>query len=171
MEYIWKDRERCAMSLCYKVSPELNMVLYIGEGLLRPSDFFVLEEAVFLENHRQHDMITLVDALDITTYFELEDIHRFIDNILNTAKNGIKPGPYVMITQDQGIHVLAKAVELMAGTVDLKIKVCDTLEDAITGLGLSDHKQEIIQLWKECKAASSRADGTLAKIETLKKAS
>lgn len=159
------------MSLCYRISPELNMILYIGEGFLRPCNFFALEKAAFLENDRPCGMITLVDALGISTYFDLEDVKCFIDNIIHFEKKGMEPGPYVMVTQDQGIHVLAEAVNLMAGKVDLKIKICDTLEDAIIALGLSDHKPEVIQLWKECKIESSRSDHTLAKIEILKQTS
>ena len=143
------------MSLRYKISPELNMILYIGEGYSTPSEFFALEEAVFLKHPRQRGMITLVDALELSTSFELHDIRRFIDNIKGLAKNGMEPGPYLMLTRDRGLHLLADAAQLMAGKIDLKARMYHTLRDVILALGLSDHEKEIIQLWNECKSEPS----------------
>ena len=136
------------------------MVLYIGDGLLRPSDFFALEKTVFLEHQRKCGMITLVDLLEASTFFELDDIHRFIDNIRGMAKDGIEPGPYIMLTKDRGLHLLADAAQLIAGRIDLKARMYHTLRDAITTLGLSDREPEIIQLWNECKLESSKSCAT-----------
>ena len=151
------------MSLCYRMNCELNMILYIGRGLLRPDDFFALEKTALPGDQRQPGLITLVDALDVSTCFEREDIHHFIDNIHGLIKNGREPGPYVMLTNDWGIHLLAQAVTLMSSKIDLKIRIYTTLEEAITELGLSDHKQEIIQLWNECNLESSETSGRLQK--------
>jgi hypothetical protein len=156
------------MSLHYKISPELNMILYIGEGYSTPSEFFALEEAAFLKHPRQRSMITLVDALDLSTSFELNDIHRFIDNIKELAKNGMEPGPYLMLTRDQGLHLLADAAQLLAGKVDLKARMYHTLQDVIIVLGLSDHEKEVIQLWNECKSESSGTRDDIANIQTVK---
>ena len=152
------------MALCYKISPELNMILYIGKGYATPSDFFALEKAAFLTYPRQRGMITLVDALELITAFELNDIRHFIDNIKTLTRNGMEPGPYFMLTRDWGLHVLADAAKLMAGNVDLKAKMYYTLQEAIVALGLSDHEEEIIQLWNECKLESSRTRGDVAHI-------
>ena len=158
------------MSLCYKISPELNMILYVGKGYSSPSDFFALEKAAFLKHPRRPGMITLVDALELSTSFDLTDIHHFIDNIKSMTKNGMEPGPYVMVTRDWGLHLLADAATLMAGKVDLKARMYHTLEEAIVALGLSDHKKEIIQLWNECRVESSRISGYIATIKTQKQA-
>ena len=145
------------MSLCYKISLELNMILYVGEGSSSPSDFFALEKAAFLEYPRQPGMITLVDALDLSTSFDLDDIHHFIDNIMTMAKNGMEPGPYFMITKDWGLHLLADAANLIAGQFDLKARMYYTLQEAIVALGLSDHQQQVIQLWNDCRLESQKA--------------
>lgn len=156
------------MSLCYKISPELNMILYVGKGYSTPSDFFALEKTAFLKHPRQRGMITLVDALELLTAFELPDIHRFIDNIDRMTKNGMEPGPYIMLTRDRGLHVLADAAKLLAGKVDLKARMYYTLPESIIALGLSDREQEVIQLWEECKIESSRTGGNAANIHALK---
>ena len=152
------------MSLCYKISPELNMILYIGEGYSTPSDFFALETAAFLKHRRHLGMITLVDALELATSFDLNDIYRFIDNIARMAKDGMEPGPYIMLTRDGGLHLLADAAQLLAGKVDLKARMYHTLEEAVVALGLSDRKREVIQLWHECKLEASRTSGNQAII-------
>jgi hypothetical protein len=151
------------MSLCYKISPELNMILYVGEGYSSPSDFFAVEKAAFLAHPRQRGMVTIVDALDLSTSFDLHDIRRFIDNIQGLAKNGLEPGPYFMLTRDQGLHLLADAAQLLAGKVDLKARMFHTLQDAIVALGLWDHEKEIFQLWNECKIESCRIISEAAK--------
>jgi hypothetical protein len=112
-------------------------------------------------------MITLVDLLEASTSFDLNDIHHFINNIDYMAKNGMEPGHYFMLTKDAGLHLLAKAVNLMAGNVDLKAGMYYTLQDAITALGLSDREPEIIQLWNECKIESAKIWGNLANIRNL----
>ena len=159
------------MSLCYKISPELNIILYVGKGYSTPSDFFALEKTAFLKHPRPRGMITLVDALELSTAFELPDIHRFIDNIDRMAKNGMEPGPYIMLTRDRGLHVLADAAKLIAGKVDLKARMYYTLQESIIALGLSDRRQEIIQLWDECKIESSRTSGNAATNHALKQGS
>lgn len=143
------------MPLCYKVSPELNMILYVGIGYSSPSDFFALEKSAFLEHPRPCGMITLVDALELCTSFDIQDIRRFIDSIDGMVKNGMEPGPYIMLTRDWGLHLLADAAQLLAGKLDLKARMYHTLEEAIGALGLSDRKEEILQLWEECKLESS----------------
>jgi hypothetical protein len=115
-------------------------------------------------------MITLVDLLEASTYFEVDDIHRFIDNIGGMAKNGMEPGPYIMLTKDWGLHLLVHTADLLAGKVDLKARMYHTLQDAITGLELSEREQEIVQLWNECKRESSRASGNLVNTKNLKQA-
>ena len=139
------------MPLCYKVSPELNMILYIGKGYLTPPDFFSLEEAAFHKLPRPKGIITLVDLLEASTSFELDDIHHFINNINRMAERGLEPGPYVMLTNDWGLHLLAQAVNLMPSKVDLKARMYATLHEAIDKLGLSKREQEIVQLWNECR--------------------
>jgi hypothetical protein len=143
------------MPLCYKLSPELNMILYVGRGYASPSDFFALEEAAFREQPRPRGMITLVDALELHTAFDLHDIHQFIDNIASMAKNRTEPGPYIMLTRDWGLHLLVDAAQLMAGSLDLKARTYYTLEEAVVALGLADHRREILDLWEECKLEAS----------------
>jgi hypothetical protein len=144
------------------------MILYVGEGYSTPSDFFALEKTAFLKHPRNRGMITLVDAIELSTSFDLNDIHHFIDNIDRMAKNGMEPGPYIMLTKDWGLHLLADAAKLMAGKVDLKARMYYTLQEAIVALGLSDHKGEVIQLWNECRIESSRTCGDIANLKTLK---
>ena len=143
------------MPLCFKISPELNMILYIGEGYSSPSDFFALEKTAFLKYPRKRGMITLVDALELCTAFDLSDVRHFIENIDQMVKNGMEPGPYIMLTRDRGLHLLADAAQLLAGKLDLKARMYYTLEEAMVALRLSDRKEEILRLWEECKLESS----------------
>jgi hypothetical protein len=138
------------MPLYYKISEELNMILYVGQGVLHPSDFYALERVVLAENHRKPGMITIVDALHVSTSFTWPDVHNFISHLNSMTR--LEAGPYIMLTLDRGIHLLAQAANLIIGKPEMKIHVHDTLEDVIRAFGLADHKREIIQFWQECRA-------------------
>ena len=77
----------------------------------------------------------------------------------------MEPGPYIMLTRDQGLHLLADAAQLLAGKVNLKARMYHTLQDAIVAPGLSDHKTEIIQLWNECRNESSKTREEMANLQ------
>jgi hypothetical protein len=147
------------MTLCYKIDPEVNLILYIGEGNLKPSDFYAAEKAAFAYHRREPGMITLVDALDVSTSFDMDDVHTYLEHVTNIKKNGTEPGPYIMITRDTGIHLMAQAVNLMTNILEFKIRVFHSLRDAIADLGLSDEEAGISKLWNECRSELERVQG------------
>jgi hypothetical protein len=147
------------MALCYKIDPALNLILYIGEGELTPADFYAAEKSAFEKNKRDRSMITLVDALNVSTSFDMEDVRVYLDHITSIKRNETDPGPYIMITRDTGIHLLAEAVNLITNQPELKIRIYYSLQEAIADLGLSDYGAEIHQLWKECRSEVERVRG------------
>jgi hypothetical protein len=58
----------------------------------------------------------------------------------------------------------AAFAQLLAGKVDRKARMYHRLQDAIVALGWSDHKKEIIQLWKECVKESSKTREEIANL-------
>ena len=70
-----------------------------------------------------------------------------------------------MITEDWGLHLMAEAARLMAVDLDLKARMYFTLQEAIAALGLSDHRDEIIPLWEECKLELKRTSGATRNIK------
>ena len=138
------------MPLRYKINEELNMILYIGHGVLHPSDFYALENSAFVEKHRQPGMITLVDALDVSTSFNFGDVQDFFNHLKSMGRK--ETGPYIMLTLDQGIHLLARAANLITGNTEMQIHIYYTLEDVIRAFEWTDHKEEILQFWLACKS-------------------
>lgn len=141
------------MPLQYKICEKPNVILYVGQGILRPSDFYTVESRLLAEKRHKPGTITLVDVLDVSITFSWDDINTFLDHLQSMAH--YEAGPYIMLTLDQGLHLLAKATNLITNKADLQIHVYYNMEDVIRAFGLTEHKQEIFQCWRECKSEFS----------------
>jgi hypothetical protein len=138
------------MPLYHKIHEKLNLILYVGEGTINASDFYTVESRLLAENRQKPGRITLVDVIDVAITFSWDDINTFLDHLKSMAR--YQAGPYIMITRDKGLHLLAQATNLIISKADLQIHVYYNMEDAISACELSEHKQEILQMWHECKS-------------------
>ena len=139
------------MPLRYYISPELNIILFIGEGLLTGSEFFKVADLVEHDERRKWGMITIVDALSAETDFELEDMHHAIDFTNNLSQKGIEPEQVVVLTHSKGIQLISNAIKILSSKVPIKFDVYNTLDELISSLGFLEHKQEFIQFYNESK--------------------
>lgn len=137
------------MPLHYEICEELNLVLYIGEGLISSSDFYSAESRLLAEKRLKPGRITLVDMLNVSITFSWDDINAFLDYLKSMAQ--YEAGPYILLTLDQGLHLLAKATNLITSKAELQIYVYHNIEDAISAFGWTAHKHEILQFWHESK--------------------
>ena len=51
------------MSVSYNISPELNIILYVCEGLVSGSDLFNTAEIIFKDKRYKYGMVILIDLL------------------------------------------------------------------------------------------------------------
>ena len=139
------------MPLRYYISPELNIILFIGEGLLTGSEFFKAADLVEHDERRKWGMVTIVDALSAEVDFELEDMHHVIDFTNNLSQKGLEPEQVVVLTYSKGIQLISNTIKMLSSKTPVKFDVFNTLDELISSLGFSEHKQEIIQFYNESK--------------------
>ena len=140
------------MSICYNISPELNMLIYICKGLITPAEFFNMTNTASLDTRRKHGMMTVIDILSAEVDFELKDMHYVIDLTNDMAAKGLEPESIVVLTQSKGMHLVGEAMESLPSKAKLKLNMLYSLDDVITSFGLSEFRQEVIQFWEESKS-------------------
>ena len=145
------------MPIRYCISPELNIILYIGEELMTGSEYFNAAGLAYLDERRKWGMITIVDILSVETDFDLEDMHHAIDFSKNLPQKGLEPEQVVLLTNSKGISLISNAIKMMSNTIAIKLDVVNTLDDLTSLLGFSERKQEFIQFYNECKFRKQEA--------------
>jgi len=140
------------MSICYNINPELNMLIYICEGLITPTEFFKMADTAFLDTRRKLGMLMVIDILSAEVDFELKDMHYVIDVTNDMAAQGLESDSIAILTQSKGMHFVGEAMKFLPSKAKLKINMFDTLDDAITSFGLLEFRQEVIQFWEESKS-------------------
>ena len=138
------------MPICYNISPELHMVVYLCRGVITAPEVFATTDLIFVDRRRQPGLITIIDLLTAVEDLYPEDLNEVIKRIDRTADDGFVPGPIVIISRSQGIHLWADALNLLPSRVPFRIGTFNTMEDAITSLGLLESREEIIRFWQEC---------------------
>ncbi len=139
------------MPIRFTISPELNIILYIGEGLMTGSEFFKAANLAEHDERRKWGMITIVDVLSAGLDFELEDMQLVINYTNNLPKKGLEPEQYVVLTHSKGIRLIGDTIKMLSSEVPIKFDVFSTLDDLISSLVFSEHKQEFIQFYNESK--------------------
>ena len=139
------------MPIRYYISPELNIILFIGEGLMTGSEFFKAAESTKYDEHRKWGMTTIVDALSAETDFELEDMHLAIDFTNNLSTKNLEPEQVAVLTNSKGIQLISNAMKILPSKVPIKFDVFNTVDELISSLGFSERKQEFIQFYNESK--------------------
>ena len=139
------------MPIRYRISPELNIILYVGEKILTGSEYFKAAELASLDEHRKWGMTTIVDILSVEADFDLEDMHRAIDFSKNLPQKGLEPEQVVLLTHSKGIYLISNALKMMSDKISIKVDAVSTLDDLISLLGFSERRQEFIRFYNEFK--------------------
>lgn len=131
------------MTTRYTILPELNLILYVCEGVITREEFYSVQEEVI---HHKDDVPHMISILDLTRAsldFNLDDMKYAIEWSRTKIEQGHKFGPMAIITLDKGIKLVVDTLNLMSTKVDMDIKAFGSIEQAIAYLGL-DHQQQIV---------------------------
>lgn len=137
------------MPVRYNISPELHIVIYVCRGLITAAEVFATANTVFVDKRRRPGLITIIDLLYAVENLYLEDLYETTRRIEKKADEGFVPGPIVLLSRSKGIQVLADAIQLLPSRIPFRMGVFHTMEDAITSLGLSELREEIIEFWHD----------------------
>jgi len=136
----------------YNISSELNIIIYVCEGLVTGSDLFKTAGIIFKDERYKYGMVLLIDLLAATLDFELQDLRRAITETNATKEKGLEPEQIIILSQNASIHLVCETLNLLSSKDAMRLSAFYTLERALTNLDLTTHQQEIIQFWHESKA-------------------
>lgn len=144
------------MPVRYNISSELNIILYVCEGVVTGPDLFNTAGIIFKDKRYKYGMMLLIDLLSATLDFELQDLRRAITETNAIKEKGFEPEQIIILSQSAGIHLVCEALNLMSSKDAIRLGAFDTLERAIITLDLTTHQQEIFQFWHESKAVGQK---------------
>lgn len=142
------------MPIRYYINPELNLILFIGEGLVTGSDYFKTAEIAFQDKLRKWGMVTIVDLLSCETDFELQDMRFAIEFTNNLSRKMLEPEQVIALTSSKAIRLITDSLKLMPSKVPIKLDLFSTIEELIVFLNISDRKQEFMIFYDQCKNES-----------------
>ncbi len=147
--------ELMGMPVHYNISPELKTVMYICRELVSGADIFRASDKVFRDKRRVPGLITIIDFLSAVENIQLGELQEAIRRIESSAERGFPAGPIVILSQSRGMQILVDTINLLPQKVPFKVKIVYTLEEAISLLGLSESREELIRFWQESLSLSA----------------
>ncbi len=139
------------------ISSEINIIIYVCEGLITGSDLFKTAGIIFKDKRYKYGMVLLIDLLSATLDFELEDMRRVITETNATKENGLEPEQIIILSQSTGIHLTCNTLNLLSINDALKLSAFHTLKQALISLDLKMPQQEIIRFYHESKAVGQKS--------------
>src|SRR5690349_19157547 len=116
------------MPVSYSISSELNIIIYVCEGLVTGSDLFKTAGIIFKDERYKYGMVLLIDLLSATLDFELHDLRRVITETNATKEKGLEPEQIIILSQSTGIELACKTLNLLSSKDAMKLSAFDTLE-------------------------------------------
>jgi hypothetical protein len=143
------------MPVNYNISPGLKMVIYYCSGVITISEIFkALESAVF-DKRRISGLITMIDYSDAVENVQWGEWKELISRTESLIDRGILTVLLVLISHSTAMRLLVDVINMLPRKVPFRMQVVSTVADAISLLGLSESKEEVIQLWNESKSLSA----------------
>lgn len=137
------------MPIRYSIHPELNMILYIGEGVVTAQEFFKAAKAASQDSRRKWGMTNIIDMLGAEEDFDLQDIRQAIENSKSFLRQGLQLEPMAVLSYSTGIRLIADAVKMMADGIQMEFDVYGSIEESLPSLGYSHCMEEALSFY-EC---------------------
>ena len=86
------------MPVSYNISSELNIIIYVCEGLITGSNLFKTAGMTFKDKRYKYGMVLLIDLLSATLDFDVEDLHRAITETNAAKEKGLEPEQIIILS-------------------------------------------------------------------------
>jgi len=139
------------MPIHYHINPELNLILFIGEGLVTGSDYFKTAEIASQDKLRKWGMVTIVDLLSAETDFELQDMRFAIEFTNSLSRKSLEPEQVIAITSSKAIKLISDSLKLLPSKVPIKLDLVETIDELISFLGITEQRQDFLIFYESCK--------------------
>ncbi len=139
------------MSIRYYINPELNIILFVGKGIVTGSEYFKAAGIATEDKLRKWGMVTIIDVFSVETDFDLQDMKHAIEFNNELPKKGLEPEQVILLTESKGMHFIDEAIKALSSKIPIKFDVVSTLDELISLLNISERKQEFISFYNKCK--------------------
>lgn len=132
------------MPIHYTINEKLNIAVILCEGSFLAQEYFAVMRTLAKEPNYKEGMLKIVDLYAAREEFDLADMRESLAYNESSVKAGRQLDHTVVLSYSRGVHEFVKTMKLLSGKTPIKFDAFTTLEEAITELGLSEQRQEIL---------------------------
>ncbi|MFM8370441.1 MAG: hypothetical protein ACKOBD_16960 [Chloroflexota bacterium] len=134
------------MLFSYEIDAELGLIIFIMTGDITLNQLVDLEQATFNDPARRPNMKIIADMRLASLDVDMDSIKRFLARNRELNRTGWELEMTAVVTHNRMLVTLAEAYELMGIDLPLKLRISDTLEDAVEWLQLSEVKDHVLAI-------------------------
>ena len=134
------------MLFSYEIDAELGLIIFIMTGDITLNQLVDLEQATFNDPARRPNMKIIADMRLASLDVDMDSIKRFLARKRELNRTGWELEMTAVVTHNRMLVTLAEAYELMGIDLPLKLRISDTLEDAVEWLQLSEVKDHVLAI-------------------------
>ena len=129
-----------------EIDAELGLIIFIMTGDITLNQLVDLEQATFNDPARRPNMKIIADMRLASLDVDMDSIKRFFARNRELNRTGWELEMTAVVTHNRMLVTLAEAYELMGIDLPLKLRISDTLEDAVEWLQLSEVKDHVLAI-------------------------
>ena len=98
------------MPVIYKIFPEQDLIIYVGMGLITPTEFFKVGDEVLQNSHTKENMMVILDFFNAELETSVADIHLAIFKNKEAKELGKGIGQTAVYTRSAAMKFLGEAL-------------------------------------------------------------
>lgn len=134
------------MLFSYEIDAELGLIIFIVAGDITFNQLVDLEQATFNDPARRPNMKIIADMRLASLDVDMDSIKRFLARNRELNRTGWELEMTAVVTHNRMLVTLAEVYELMGIDLPLKLRISETLEDAVEWLQLSEAEDHVLAI-------------------------
>ena len=134
------------MPVIYNIFPELDLIIYVGTGVVTPAEFFRVGDEVLQNPQVTENLKVILDFFNATIDTSVSDIHLAIVKNIEAKRLGKEIGQTAVYTSSSGMKLLGEALRQISFDAVHNFGVFHNQHDAIKWLGL--HEELVLARWE-----------------------
>ena len=126
------------MPVIYKIFPEQDLIIYVGMGLITPTEFFKVGDEVLQEPNAKENMKVILDFFNAELETSVADIHLAIFKNKEAKELGKGIGQTAVYTRSAAMKFLGEALRQISFDSVTNFSIFHNRRDAIQWLGLPE---------------------------------
>ena len=134
------------MPVIYHVFPEHNLIIYVGTGVITPTEFFMVGDEVLQNPHAKENMKVILDFFNAELDTSVSDIRLAIFKNKEARALGKGIGQTAVYTRSAAMKFLGEALRQISFDSVTNFSIFHNQRDAIQWLGLQE--ESVIANWE-----------------------